>query len=290
MKNTASKTPLPELETEIAKLQAVNKILTDWLFYGGRNTPVDEAGKTRFDQFWILAPFAITDIEPLTKAIRQYRNHKELLPYLTKIKALAEANLKPYGEGENKEQVKRTMYYYENEGRIKRAISKGQEEDIEAHKNRQLIQFMFVVAGYCREVIAYISEPINILKKEKNAQKEAAKLKPLPHEGITSKQIALFFYYLRESKEDKRPCRAFFIKNEGHKKPPYKFTGSPIPIYDAYRILQGKNGDGVRSKVSNEDHEKIMNPNNLKAVIPYLKKYPAAHGKAKNDLYSMERG
>ena len=60
------KTLLPELETEIAKLITINKILTDWLLYGGRKTPVDEASKTRFDQFCILAPFAITDIEPLT--------------------------------------------------------------------------------------------------------------------------------------------------------------------------------------------------------------------------------
>jgi hypothetical protein len=281
MEKPTSKTRLPEFETEIAKLQAINKILTDWLFYGGRNTPTDEKDKTRFDQFYLLAPFAITDIEPLTKAIRRHRNNKALLPCLNKLKAIAETNLRLYEEGEGKEQVKRTLYYFEEGGGIERAISEDKKQEIEAHKTRQLIQFMFVVGGYCREVINYISEPISILKKEK----EASKLKPLPHEGITVAQIALFFYYLSEGRVLVHDSpRKFFKTEKGHEKPPYNFTGvSSQTIYSAYLILR-------EGKHTEEEHKAIMNPNNLKAIIPYLKKYPAAHGKAKNDLYSMEKG
>jgi hypothetical protein len=112
----------------------------------------------------------------------------------------------------------------------------------------------------------------------------AAKIKteqqPKDKNKPTTSQIALFFYYLVISKDiTPPPGRMFFKLDEKHKQPPYNFDASGQKVYWFFNILRGSKS----KKVSVDD---VMTIKNLKAVIPMLKKYPVAQGKAKNDLYS----
>ena len=85
---------------------------------------------------------------------------------------------------------------------------------------------------------------------------------------LTAAQIGLFFYYLAEGKHITRPGASDFRKKKFHQEKPYYFTKSGNTVYVFF------------------NHPEITK-DNLNAVIPMLKDYPAAKRKAQDDEYSL---
>ena len=77
------------------------------------------------------------------------------------------------------------------------------------------------------------------------------------------------------------PGSSFFRIDKMHKQRPFNFDVSGQKIYLYYGVMNEKNKNKT---VSIDD---VMNVKNLKAVIPMLKKHPAAHKIAKFDLSSF---
>jgi hypothetical protein len=280
-----SKTQLKESESlnkALIAMEAINKIFWDHLFYGNKNAPEGEKGLLKFDSVVVFSPFKLMDLEHLKNAVQTCQDEKILLPIVEKIKALARQSLTLYNEFEGKQTLNRKIYYKIHDGKINRVPIKTLErlDFIDKHQDKQVFNFgwEWEFKDYCEGVNKFVSDVLEAYRRK--IQDRLIK-KPKATTEPTAAQIALFFYYLGICKDiTPPPGRKFFFTEEKHKEPPYNFDVSGQKVYLFYLALTG-------SKNKTVTLDDVLTIQNLKAVIPMLKKYPVAQSKAKDDYYDI---